>query len=30
LLDNVEEKIVFKVQEKEYEFSHLKPPAKAG
>jgi carbamoylphosphate synthase small subunit len=30
LLENVEEKIVFKVQEKEYEFSHLKPPAPAA
>ena len=30
LLENVQEKIVFKVQEKEYEFSHLKPPPSAG
>jgi hypothetical protein len=30
LLENVEEKLVFKVQEKEYEFSHLKPPAAQG
>ncbi len=30
LLENVEEKIVFKVLDKEYEFSHLKPPAAAG
>jgi hypothetical protein len=30
LLENVVEKIVFKVQEKEYEFSHLKPPAAQG
>ena len=27
LLENVEEKIVFKVLEKEYEFSHLRPPS---
>ena len=26
MLENVQEKIVFKVQEKEYEFSHLRPP----
>ncbi len=25
LLENVEEKMVFKVQEKEYEYSHLRP-----
>ena len=30
LLENVEEKITFKVLEKEYEFSHLRPPAPAG
>lgn len=27
LLQNEEDKIVFQVQEKEYEFSHLRPPA---
>jgi hypothetical protein len=30
LLENVEEKIIFKVQEKEYEFSHLRPLAAGG
>ena len=30
MLENAEEKIVFKVQEKEYEFSHLKPPPGRG
>jgi carbamoylphosphate synthase small subunit len=30
LLENVEEKIIFKVQEKEYEFSHLRPPTAQG
>ncbi|MGE5856623.1 MAG: hypothetical protein ACM34C_08690 [Syntrophaceae bacterium] len=30
LLENVEEKIVFKVLDKEYEFSHLRPPSAQG
>ena len=30
LLENVDEKMVFKVQEKEYEFSHLRPPSAQG
>ena len=30
LLENVEEKITFKVLEKEYEFSHLRPPSAQG